>query len=298
MSLPNLFVIGAARSGTTSLYRYLSRHPDVYVPKKKELDFLGVGEKGQIYDGPDKSVINSRITRTWEEYTRHYDDVIDENFSADISPWYLYSTDSARSIRDNTRDSKIIAILRNPVERVFSHYRLMRMLGLETEVDFRNALEAEEDRIKNNWSFGWFYREVGYYGSQLSRYYSVFSKEAIKVVLFEDLQKNPALVMQDIYEYLGISHEVDVRYDISNAAVLPRLSVIEKALKWNNPMKSPMMIFVGSENRKKLRAQVEKWNTFKPRIDRETSDYLNIIYKRDKELLENLLGRRIDSWET
>ena len=120
---------------------------------------------------------------------------------------------------------------------------------------------------------------------------------AIKVVLFEDLQKNPALVMQDIYEYLGISHEVDVRYDISNAAVLPRSTVIEKALKWNNPMKSLMMMFVGSENRKKLQAQVEKWNTYKPRIDGETSNYLNIIYKRDKELLENLLGRRIDSWE-
>lgn len=296
MPIPNLFVIGAARSGTTSLYHYLCRHPQIYVPTKKEIDYFGVGDSGQVYKGPDADAINSRITRTWGEYLAHFDGVSDESYFVDISPWYLYSSKAAQAIQGKVRDLKIIVILRNPAERAFSHYRLMRKLGLETESSFQKALEIEEGRIRDNWAFGWFYRDVGCYGKQLSRYFSIFDREIIKVVMFEDLQANPSTVMRSIYEFLGVSLDVGINYETYNTADLHRYSIVKSMLTSNSLLNNFLKKCIDESSRRKILGVVKRWNTYKPDIDKKIGKVLRENYEEDIELVENLLERRLDLW--
>lgn len=296
MSVPNLFVIGAARSGTTSIYHYLSGHSKIYVPAKKELDYFGVGDQGQVYNGPDADMINTRIIKSWEEYLDHYNGHGGELYSADISPWYLYSKKAATAIQEKSKDSKIIVILRDPVERAFSHYRLMRKLGLEKESSFWRGLKAEQSRMIEEWAFGWFYRDVGYYGEQLTRYFQLFEKDAIKVILFEDLQENPALVMEEIYKFLEIQNETTNRYDRYNAAELPRYSTVENALINNSYLKSIIKKCIGKSKSEKFWFSIRRWNSHMPTVDKRSKEFLRSAYEDDKILLEGLLARKLDIW--
>ena len=296
MPIPNLFVIGAARSATTSLYHYLSKHPEIYVPTKKEIDYFGVGDSDQVYKGPDAVTINSRITRTWEEYLGYFESVSKELYFVDVSPWYLYSPNAAQVIQSKVRDIKIIVILRDPVDRAFSHYSLMRKLGLETVSSFQKALEIEKKRISDNWAFGWFYRDVGYYGIQLSRYFSIFDREMIKVVFFEDLKANPSLVMQSIYEFLGVSLEVDFHYEVYNEVKLDGYSFVTSMLSSSSVLKNYLKMCINDRTRRKIQHTIMRWNIYKPELDKKTRKILHENYKDDIKLVENLLECRVDFW--
>jgi hypothetical protein len=296
MPIPNLYVIGAARSGTTSLYNYLSTHPDIYVPQKKELDYFGVGDRGQVYGGPDAVNINNRITHTWEEYLGHFDEVRDEEYVVDASPWYLYSPDSALAIRNAAESAKIIVILRNPATRAFSHFSLMKKLGLEKAKSFEQALDLEQERMRDNWAFGWFYRDVGFYGRQLSRYYSLFDKDMIKVLMFEDLQDNPVKVMQSLYEFLGVSMKVESSYKTFNAVEISRYSAVQKILDADNQFKNILKKYINENSRRKIRDYLEMWNRVKPGIDHKTKNKLLRCYAKDIRETEMLLERRLSTW--
>lgn len=196
---PDFFIIGAAKSGTTSLFRYLSQHPQVFGSKLKEPTFF-------VSDA-EKSVIKAHLFQpcaTLEEYRRHFEAASSELAVGEASPLYLYGCDSAELIHDFNPASKIIAILRNPVDRAFSHFNFLRQRGLEPIGRFDEALSLEAERIRCKSSPAFHYMERGKYGAQLARYYDCFHRDRIRVYRFEKFASAPLVVLEDLFEFLGV----------------------------------------------------------------------------------------------
>ena len=143
--LPNFVVIGAPKCGTTSLFYYLQRHPEVYLPVRKELHFFTFEEHSAQARGPGDDNVLANLCSTWPEYLSHYVDVGDEPAVGEVSPSYLASAAACPRIRERLGPVKILAILRDPVQKAFSQYLHLVHEGRET-LSFVEALRAEEQR--------------------------------------------------------------------------------------------------------------------------------------------------------
>ena len=121
MVLPNFLIIGAAKSGTTSLYSYLNQHPQVYFSPFKEPRFFALEGKEVNYQGPSQ-VVNQKAINTIDEYEKLFAGVTDEVAIGEASTLYLYSPEAPAKIKQYIPQVKLIAILRNPIDRAYSGY--------------------------------------------------------------------------------------------------------------------------------------------------------------------------------
>ena len=129
MTMPNFLIIGAMRAGTTSLYHYLKQHPQVYMSPVKEPRFFALeGEKPDPGRPTDERLMNHSITDI-EAYRALFQAVSKETAIGEASPLYLYSPKAPERIRHYIPDAKLIAVLRDPVERAYSHFLDIFMTG-------------------------------------------------------------------------------------------------------------------------------------------------------------------------
>jgi len=202
--MPNFLIIGAMRSGTTSLYSYLEQHHHVFLSPVKEPRFFAVeGWRSESVDpvtgaknGQAMEFVWEGVVGTLEDYQALFQNAGKAKAIGEASPLYLaWSERAAPNIHRRLPDAKLIAILRHPVERAYSHYLLFRANGAETDTDFVRAFYQDTDKL---------YKEQGMYYQRLQPYLKLFPKEQLKVVLFEDLRDHPERLMQDIYKFLGV----------------------------------------------------------------------------------------------
>ena len=151
---PNFYVVGAPKCGTTSLYRYLSEHPQIFLPKKKELHFFSRPELDRYSKGTgDRQVLQS-LPRQLHEYESFYNGVSASEIAiGDISPSYFVHLGAAARIKSYNNEAKVIVCLRNPIDKAFSQYMHQVALGKEP-LSFYQAIEAEEDRKNGRISGG------------------------------------------------------------------------------------------------------------------------------------------------
>lgn len=223
MLKPNFLIIGAAKAGTTSLYAYLKEHPQIYMSPLKETNFFALEGEQLLFQGPgDQDYINKFSITKLEDYELLFQEAANEIAIGEASPLYLYSPKAPERIQHYIPDVKMIAILRNPVERAYSAFLHLVRDSREPLRDFAQALEKEEARICDHWEHIWHYQQAGFYYAQLQRYFAKFNPEQIRVYLFEDLNLNPLGILQDIFQFLGVSEtfvpDISVR---QNASVLP-----------------------------------------------------------------------------
>jgi len=222
MTLPNFLVIGSARSGTTSLYHHLSEHPQVYVTPVLEPRFFAFEGSRLDFRGPGDHLINDRVITKLEDYAALFAGVAGEIAIGEVSPAYLSSESAPARIRHYIPDAKIIAILRNPVERAISSFRLEVLEGFETITDLAVAIEQEETRMRDNWSYVCQYRRRGLYYTHLKRYFEMFPREQIKIFVYEDWQDGVEL-LKNVFRFLGVDDtlampETTVRYNSTEAS--------------------------------------------------------------------------------
>ncbi len=199
---PNFLIIGAMKAATTSLYSYLKQHPDIFFPSIKEpMFFNNLHNKKYIIKG-----VNKKKRIDFDDYYNLFKDVKNEKSIGEASPIYLYNKNCPELIKKHLPETKIIVILRQPVERAYSNYLHAKKSGREPLNNFEDAIKEESSRIKNNWSPLYHYKNQGYYFKQLSRYYKLFKSENIKIILFEDLTNNPICTTQEIFKFLKINH--------------------------------------------------------------------------------------------
>jgi hypothetical protein len=201
---PDVFIIGAAKSGTTSVYEWLKAHPDVYMSPSKEPRYfapdLYAGHPHDFRYGVDE-----------QRYLELFSGATTEKRLGEATPRYIYSTEAPGLIRDFQPDARIIALLRNPVEMIYSLHNQRVSEGVEDIVEFEDALAAEEERRAGRRGVPplvspllTMYRDQGRFGQQLTRWMGVFGRERMHVILFEDLANEPAEAYARLLEFLDV----------------------------------------------------------------------------------------------
>jgi len=293
--IPNFVVIGAPKCGTTSLFYYLKQHPDIYLPVRKELHYFSFPLLEAHSKGPRDKETLSALCASWEEYKHHYLDVRNESAVGEVSPSYLFYAEVGERIKSRLGNVRIIAILRDPIEKAFSQYMHMVRDRRET-LTFHDALMAESERKARGWGDIWLYAESSLYADKLKRYFSIFGRKNVRVILFEELANQPVKVMADLYEFLGVS--ADFACDTSkayNRSGNPRLDTLSKFMASPSLVKSLMKRTIPERIRIPMRLTLMNWNTGeKDDMDDRSREYLKRYFQDDIVRLGRMLGREMN----
>ena len=297
MPLPNFIVIGAAKSGTTSLHRYLGEHPEIFAPARGEPSFFAHEGQQLNYKGPGDD--DWSFVTDIAKYRSLFDGA--EGYAAvgEVSPRYLYFERSCERIKHHVPDARLVAILRHPVGRAYSHFLMNRDRRCEPEPDFRKAIEKEEERASLGWGWDWRYVRAGLYYEQLQRYYRLFDGGKIKVFLYDDFINEPDKFFGDLFDFLGVDPsfrpDTTVRH---RKASLPRIPMLRTFLGRPNAVKSlaarviPRAVFKG------VKARVTSWNRVRPdplsQVIRQ--EVFERYFEDDCNRLEGLIGRDLSQW--
>jgi hypothetical protein len=231
MVKPNFVIAGASKSGTTALYHGLKQHPDIYLPMTKELHYFSYPELSRRISGPGDKVIVHTIVSSWDAYLSQYRTAGSGHLArGDVSPSYLFFPAVAERIRSKLGPIRVIIILRNPADKIFSQYSHLVRDGRET-LSFAQALEEEPYRRRRGWSDMWLYRESGFYCDRVSEYMRVFGKESVLVVFFEAFRSDPVHTLQTIARFLGVSP--DYRFQPPspvNVSGMPRSKLLSRVV--------------------------------------------------------------------
>jgi hypothetical protein len=301
---PNFFLVGAAKSGTTSMSSWLSQHPDVYVSPIKEPNFFSTDidpnrfrksyrstlhQDQEAIDGKGRQVAFIRDEELYAELFRPNAGTL---AAGDCSTSYLFSKDAAQNIHIFNPEAKIIMLLRNPVERAFSHYTMAVQMGLE-KGDFHSAFKRDRKRIDKGWGISELYYELGEYAKQYKRFASIFNPNQIKVVLFDDWQRQPKETQESICKFLNVSIFAGPENEALNQGVNPKFPFIHRML-----MKSGIKDFAKG-------VLPEKWFTFfkqgqykaeKSVLASEDRKMLRALYKDEILELQQLIKRDLSNW--
>ncbi len=270
---PNFFVVGAHKAGTTSLDAHLKRHPEVFLPTTKEPRYFAPGAPNRV---------------TLDEYRSLYAGVAGYKAIGDISPFYLPTEESPNLIREVCPAARIIVILRDPVERSYSHFLHFQRAGKDRVESFREALDRYQDRSAKGWSFSQEYVEHGLYHAQVRRYLDAFGSEAVLVLLFEDLARGPNQLLAQIARHIGVDpgffEERDVS-EVHNPYYVPKSAPV----RWIQNLKVTRRVPASL----KMAVRPFLFNMEKPPLDDESRRLLQDLYDADLTRLEELLGRKL-----
>lgn len=296
MNKPNFLIVGAQKSGTTSLYNYLNQHPEIFMCPIKEPGFFVFHFLKLPHQGIGDYQWNKKI-RDFNDYTRLFSAVKNETMIGEASVSYLYHYKGAiPKIIEMLGDVKIVIILRNPVERAYSAY--MHLVRDDREcLSFEDGLEEEAQRIADNWNILWHYTSVGFYYKQVQAYLENFSQ--VKVFLFDDLKKDPQGLLKGLYGFLGVDDafvpgNLGERY---NATGIPKNRFIYNLLKKPNRIKSMIKPFISERKRRKVRERIVKhFVKTKPDMEPDTRARLVELFKEDILALQDLIDRDLTCW--
>lgn len=278
---PRLFVVGAAKSGTTSLVDYLNQHPQIYIPSYKEpckfVDNFGCNEQeySALYRGRKERVL------------------------VDASTPYLYAPESARAIASEFPEAKILAVLREPVSMAYSFWQYMSAIGSES-LTFQEAISSEIQEKRRSHAFtrevsGWYadylYLERARYSAQIKRYLDHYPKQQIKVFLFDDLVSGAADVCDDIIKWLDLEpYSIDVS-TVSNEGGSARFGFVNKLRQKRYPLLKKVLPV---QWRAAVRRSTRKFNLKsgdKTPIESALRVALMKNYKSEVEFLGEMIGR-------
>jgi hypothetical protein len=204
MALPDFLVIGAPKAGTTALHAALAQHPGLFMSAVKEPKFF-------LSDGPPPARGGPGDVQTYREhvwrradYEALFDPAPPGTLRGESTPLYLHDLDAHRRIRDLVPEVKLIAVLRDPVERAHSNWTHLWSAGLEPIGDFVRACEEEPRRAEAGWASFWHYTGLGKYGGQLEHLYCLFPREQVLILRYLSLVEDPAQTLDRICAFLGV----------------------------------------------------------------------------------------------
>jgi hypothetical protein len=298
MTMPNFFIIGAMKSGTTSVYEWLKQHPQIYMSPRKEPNFFASeGEEFVLRPGGQKD--KYPVIKDIEDYRALFQDVSNESAIGEATVGYLFNPRTPQHLRQYVPDARFIAILRDPVDRSFSHYRMMIRLGDEPVSDFVEAFHMEEHRIRNNWDpFSWSYKSLGFYYVQLKRYFDLFDRSQIRVYLYEDLKSDPVSFIQDMFRFLQVDDKFTPDLGLNhNVGYVPKNEVARILLTKPNPIRfaygSLIKPFIPKE---KLEPVVRLLMMRRVELSLETRKKLIEVFRDDIFKLQELIQRDLSHW--
>jgi hypothetical protein len=300
-TLPNFLMIGAAKSGTSSLYAYLRQHPQVFLSEIRECEFFALEGQTLDFKGPGDRIAYRRYVTTLENYQALFKRTGNRAAVGECSDLYLYSPAAAKRIRHYLPGAKLIVMLRNPVDRAHSQYRQFVRDGREPLRTFEEALAAEETRIASDWHPHWHLKTRGFYSSQIETYLGLFPREQLAIHLYDDFESNPSSVIQALFSFLEVDPtfvpDMSLRYNISGT---PRSRLLHAVLARPLALKDLLKPVLPASVRHRVRARLMNRNLIPERtkMAQETRSALTSLYRDDVLRLQALIGRDLSGWLT
>lgn len=294
---PDFFIVGAPKTGTTSLWGYLYRHPKVFMASRREGHFFAT----------DLTAPDGAFIRDEEEYLDLFEEAGDADRVGEKSVFYLLSERAAKEIHKRVPDARIIIMLRDPVEMLYSFHSQRVQSGNEDIPDFGEALAAEEDRRRGQriprgvWApTALQYRRLGRYADQVQRYLNLFGEEQIHVVIFDDLVQDTPGTYRSVLEFLDVGPDDRTEFKVANPNRNIRFFRLHRFL---HAPPEPLERFARRYlPRDLLRRVVKKarWLNLKterrPPMDPEIRRALAAELRPDVERLATLIGRDLGHW--
>ena len=309
--LPNFFIVGAPKAGTTSLYRYLDQHPQVYMSAIKEPHFFAAEIREANCDpklrrrmasenrglreflaGPMREKRFSGIVADWEDYVRLFANAVHESALGEASVCYLWSPTAPAGIAERIPHAKILVMLRHPADRAFSQY-LHGLGNGAIRWSFREHIQRNLRHRSGQFSVHYPFLEFGLYSEQLRRYLERFGRN-VWVGFYEDFKDCAMEVFQSICRFLVVAPEFSP--DMSHhhlEAQVPRMAVIGW-LKRSGFWQAAARVTPAS-----LRPLIRRKLVRRPgttRMEPADRHYLLDFYREDIRKLASLLGRDLDAW--
>jgi len=297
-NLPNFLIVGAAKSGTSSLHNYLNQHPQVFMPSYNK-EGMKVKEPRFLI----KDLVQHRLHNgiwTFEEYQSLFDDVKDEKAIGESTVLYLYYYKHAiNNIKHYLgEDVKIIVMLRNPADRAYSAFHHVSR-GFKENNSFEKSLEIEKGRMEReeNLTPMVMYKEMGMYYEMVKAYMESFKN--IHIIFYEDFRDNIESEMNKIYNFLGISNNIEIDFITKHNVGGKRWKdeKMKHVFMKDNPMKSILKSVLPEKLRKGMRNKLVNASTNKiGSMKEETREYLNDYFKQDVKKLSELLNKDLQHW--
>ena len=234
--LPTFFVLGAARCGTTSLHYWLGQHPDIAMSAIKEPNHFvfrpGPGGP-QPCIGDDRRLLTKSVPDR-AAYERLFPSA-GVRAAGDASPLYLYTRETPELIAGAVPDARLVAVVREPVDRAWSHFVYVNdQLDQAAPAAFAEAARAEMPLGYEPYRTGTHFVRLSRYAEQLQRYLSVFPREQLLVLSYDDLVRDPAAALRQVCHLIGVDasfpFDTGVRYNPSAGASSP-FSRLDRALR-------------------------------------------------------------------
>lgn len=285
---PNFFIVGTPKAGTTSLYNYLEEHPDIYMSPVKETNFFSfneIKEQGLFY--------NEEFIDTEEKYARQFKNVSKEIAIGEASVSYLFYPQVALKIKEYQPNAKIIIVLRNPVDRGFSHYLMDKRLGF-VQMSFEDIVQKNKGNSKHKLYYQQ-YVELGFYYNQLSNYYKHFDEKMVKVFLYEDIVYNLQNVIKNVYSFLSV--DPDFRPNIEkrhNTFENPKSALVAK-LYTIKSFRKLIKFFLNQKLQEKTKHVFFSKNK-KPGLSPDIRSELIRLYTNDINKTQDLINRDLSKW--
>ncbi len=280
-TLPNFFLVGAPKAGTTSLYHYLDQHPDVYMSPVKEPNYFAT------------EIRSRNIGPQWQQLFRN---VNGEKAIGEASVCYLWSNTAARNIASAVPDAKILMMLRNPVDRAFSQYKQAVAGGLVGR-SFREQIQVSLHNRSHQFEVLNPFLEYGLYYEQVKRYIELFPAQQILVCLYDEYEQAPEKLLADIFRFLKVDPlffpDITQRHLQTHVLRFVWLTYhLRKCGLWSRFRRSTPAA---------LLPVIRRWvsqtgQTLK--INSADRDYLNDYYREDVARLSTLLRRDLQSWSS
>tara|TARA_B100000945_G_C20299700_1_gene557409 strand:- start:26 stop:886 length:861 start_codon:yes stop_codon:yes gene_type:complete len=281
----DFFIVGAPKAGTTSLYHYLSEHPETDMSILKEPNYFS---ENSIKDNDlyYKSYPIKKLSK--------YHSLFKNNnlIKGEASVSYLYYKDVAKSIKAYNSSARIIIMLRDPIERAFSHYLMDFRLGLINDT-FENII-FQKSNLSNSKTYFQQYVKLGEYTNQIKRYFNEFPSEQILVVDYDDFKNKTSDIVKKVYKFLKIdinfspelNNKHNARFIVNNRLLKFLFSkiIIRKAMNLIFPK------FIKSFIKNQF------FNNKPPILLSSSRLYLRQYFKKDIENLSNFLQKDYSKW--
>jgi hypothetical protein len=301
MALPDFVLIGAPKAGTTALHVALARHPDLFLSRVKEPKFFLTDEVQPLARGGpgDARTIRAQVWRR-SDYEALFANAALGAMKGESTTLYLRDRAAHRRIRAAIPHAKLIAILRDPVERAHSNWTHLRSAGLEPERDFLTACFLEGKRKADGWAPFWYYLEQGRYGEHLEHLFSVFPSEQVLVLRYRDYRDRPVETVDTVCRFLGVAPGVVADVPTENLTVASTHSVANDALRrvirLADEVDRHLPFGLGNLVKLPATALLQREQRTRDALTAEQRRQLIPHFVADIELLESLTHRSFSHW--
>ena len=299
----NVFITGAAKAGTTSLYYYLEQHSQIIAPKVKEPHYFSHVNRSETVVFPKGNGRGDGST-IWIYDMEEYRKLFPNNHKKEQDKCYmdaavtnLYSETASQEIKYFDSEAKIVILLRNPIDRAWSHYNHLVRDGREKET-FEKGLKLEEERIKKGYEFSWHYKNMGLYDKQVERYLETFPKDQVLILLFEEFITHTSKAMKQVNEFLGLSAFEYEEIQSHNASGISRSPFLAYSVDQIAGYKKIInQIFPPSVTHKAVQL-FRKLNVKKSdeKMQQETREYLRDYFRDSIKRTEKLINQDLSHW--